>query len=229
MKPLTSNPKGTSRLGFFFTFEDQLKQRAARHSTSYGFRERAVAGLGAGALGSFIGNPTEVALIRMQSDGLQPSSQRANYKSVFDALARITRNEGILALWSGCLPTVIRAMSTNFGQLAFFSEAKHQMALHTRASEQMRSVVASGVAGLAASVFSLPFDFLKTRLQRQSNHNTSVGGSQQYKGMWDCARKVVREEGVLRFYRGFGTYCARIAPHSVITLIIADKIAASFR
>ena len=98
------------------------------------------------------------------------------------------------------------------------------MALHTGASEQMRSVVASGVAGLAASFFSLPFDFLKTRLQRQSK-----GSGQQYKGMWDCAKTVVKEEGFLRFYRGFGTYCARIAPHSVITLIIADKIAAKFR
>ena len=99
------------------------------------------------------------------------------------------------------------------------------MALHTSASEQMRSVVASGVAGLAASFFSLPFDFLKTRLRRQSKSQ----GPARYKGMWDCARKVVREEGILRFYRGFGTYCARIAPHSVITLIIADKIAASLR
>jgi len=29
-------------------------------------------------------------------------------------------NEGVFALWNGCTPTVIRAMSLNFGQLAFF-------------------------------------------------------------------------------------------------------------
>jgi solute carrier family 25 oxoglutarate transporter 11 len=46
--------------------------------------------------------------------------------------------------------------------------------------------------------------------------------------MFDCAVKVSREEGVLRFYRGFGTYFARIAPHSFITLIIADNLKAAW-
>lgn len=39
-----------------------------------------------------IGNPTELVLIRMQSDGLKPKEQRASYRSAFDALARITRS-----------------------------------------------------------------------------------------------------------------------------------------
>jgi hypothetical protein len=52
---------------------------------------------------------------------------RANYKGVFDALLRISRNEGITALWAGCTPTVVRAMALNFGQLAFFSEAKTRL------------------------------------------------------------------------------------------------------
>jgi len=70
------------------------------------------------------GNPADLALIRMQSDGLKPLAERANYKSVFDALGRIARTEGVAALWSGAAPTVVRAMALNFGQLAFFSEAK---------------------------------------------------------------------------------------------------------
>lgn len=70
------------------------------------------------------GNPADLALIRMQSDGLKPLSERANYKGVFDALSRIARTEGVGALWSGAAPTVVRAMALNFGQLAFFSEAK---------------------------------------------------------------------------------------------------------
>jgi len=70
------------------------------------------------------GNPADLALIRMQSDGLKPLAERANYKGVFDALGRIARQEGVGALWSGAAPTVVRAMALNFGQLAFFSEAK---------------------------------------------------------------------------------------------------------
>jgi solute carrier family 25 oxoglutarate transporter 11 len=49
-------------------------------------------------------------------------------------------------------------------------------------------------------------------------------GGSTYAGVFDCAVKVVKTEGVLRFYRGFGTYFLRIAPHTVITLIVADNL-----
>ena len=212
---------GTSRLGFFFTFENLLKERASQKGTNYGFSQRALAGLAAGGLGAAIGNPAEVCLIRMQSDGLKPISQRANYRSVFDALARITRSEGVRGLWAGSYPTIIRAMSTNFGQLAFFSEAKHQLQLRTGLSTQNRTIAASAIAGFFAAFFSLPFDFVKTRLQRQTK---GKDGKMPYKGMMDVFVKVAKKEGLLRFYRGFGTYFMRIAPHSVITLIVADNI-----
>ena len=211
---------GTARLGFFFIFEDALKSRAEKNGTKYGFKQRALAGLGAGGLGAMIGNPTEVALIRMQSDGLRPKGQRANYRSAFDALARITKNEGIFALWNGAYPTVIRAMSTNFGQLAFFSEAKHQLQNRTNLSVQTRTMAASAIAGFFAAFFSLPFDFMKTRLQKQTR---APDGSLPYKGMFDCFVKVARNEGLLRFYRGFGMYFLKMAPHSSVTLILSPN------
>ena len=145
----------------------------------------------------------------MQSDGLKPKDQRANYRSVFDALSRIAKSEGIFAWWSGASPTIIRAMSTNFGQLAFFSETKHQLEKHTGLSSKSRTVAASAIAGFFAAFFSLPFDMVKTRLQRGA-----ADGALKYKGFLDCAIKVARDEGPLRFYRGFGTYFLRIAPHS---------------
>ena len=114
----------TARLGIFDTFMSSLSSRAATTGSTIGFKERAGAGLAAGGLAAMIGNPADLALIRMQSDGLKAMGERANYKSVFDALSRISGQEGIGALWAGAAPTVARAMALNFGQLAFFSEAK---------------------------------------------------------------------------------------------------------
>ncbi|OAL34952.1 hypothetical protein AYO20_05667 [Fonsecaea nubica] len=208
---------GTSRLGLFFTFEDALKTRAKERGRQMTFIERAGAGIAAGALGSFIGNPTEVALIRMQSDGMRPMDQRQNYRSVFDTLHRIVKNEGVLALWTGARATVVRAMCTNFGQLAFFSETKNQLEKFSSIPEQARVVTASTVAGFFASFFSMPLDFVKTRLQRQS---TNLQGRPTYAGVSDCFRQVLQQEGPLRFYRGFGTYFARMAPHSYVTPVL---------
>ena len=201
----------TARLGFFDTFMGLAKSRAEAQGTIPGFAERAAAGLSAGGLAAMIGNPADLALIRMQSDGLKPKAERANYRSVLDALMRISKGEGITSLWAGCVPTVLRAMALNFGQLAFFSEAKSQLKTRTKWSPQVQTLTASAVAGFFASFFSLPFDFVKTRLQKQTRN---ADGTFPYRGVLHCAQKVIKEEGWLRFYRGFTTYYVRIAPHA---------------
>jgi len=202
----------TARLGFFDTFQNMLQARAEQNGTNIGFLERGAAGLTAGGLAAMVGNPADLALIRMQSDGLKPKEARANYRSVFDALTRIAKAEGITALWAGAYPTVIRAMALNFGQLTFFAESKAQLKTHApQLSESANRFGASAIAGFFASFFSLPFDFVKTRLQKQQK---GPDGKLPYAGFFDCAKKVVRDEGWLRFYRGFGTYYVRIAPHA---------------
>ena len=201
----------TARLGFFDTFMNNLKSRAAAQNREVGFTERAGSGLAAGGLAAMVGNPADLALIRMQSDGLKPPAQRAHYRSVIDALTRIAKAEGIGALWAGAYPTVVRAMALNFGQLAFFSEAKTQLKQRTQLAPQTQTLTASAIAGFFASFFSLPFDFVKTRLQKQSR---GPDGKLPYTSMTDCFRKVAQDEGLLRFYRGFGTYYVRIAPHA---------------
>lgn len=202
----------TARMGFFETFMKSLNQNADSSNRKVTFYERAGAGLAAGGIAAMIGNPADLSLIRMQSDGLKPPEKRANYKSVIDALARITKAEGVTALWAGALPTVVRAMALNVGQLAFFAESKSQLQTHTSLSIRNQTFAASAIAGFFASFLSLPFDFIKTRLQKQQKDPKT--GQLPYRGVVDCARKVIRDEGWLRFYRGFGTYYVRIAPHA---------------
>ncbi|KAF8459806.1 mitochondrial carrier domain-containing protein [Kalaharituber pfeilii] len=204
----------TARMGFFGTFMNHFNTKAKSENRAVTFGERAVASLSAGGLGAILGNPADLALIRMQSDGLRPVAQRANYTSVLNALTRISKSEGVPALWNGSLPTVTRAMALNFGQLAFFSEAKAQLKrFDGTLSAGTQAFAASAIAGFFASFFSLPMDFVKTRLQRQGK-----GADKRYNGVLDCVRKVIKEEGIGRFYRGFGTYYVRIAPHAMLTV-----------
>jgi hypothetical protein len=217
----------TARMGFFGTFMNKIGTKAKAENRAVSFGERTIAALSAGGLGAILGNPADLALIRMQSDGMRPLAERKNYTSVLNALKRISAEEGIKSLWNGCLPTVARAMALNFGQLAFYSESKARLAHYDfekvlgsgKNAEVGRGVAASAVAGFFASFFSLPFDFVKTRLQKQTK---GPDGKLPYKGSIDCALKVAREEGLLRFYRGFGTYYVRIAPHAMLTVLFAD-------
>lgn len=88
------------------------------------FAVKAALGMLAGGCGAFVGTPAEVALVRMTADGKLPEAERRNYKSVVDALTRISKQEGVLQLWRGAIPTMGRSMVVNGVQLASYSQAK---------------------------------------------------------------------------------------------------------
>jgi solute carrier family 25 protein 34/35 len=44
-----------------------------------------------------------------------------------------------------------------------------------------------------------------------------------YTGVFDCLRKTVGTEGVLAIYKGFLPHLARILPHTILTLSLAEQ------
>jgi len=63
----------------------------------------------------------------MQADNQLPLEERRNYKNVFDAFVKITKQEGFLALWTGITPTIVRAMVLNLAMLASYDEVKEKL------------------------------------------------------------------------------------------------------
>ena len=116
------------RLGIYKALEDRVRHHENRNLS---FGEKIQYSLFSGAIGSVIANPTDVALIRFQSDNSLPAAERRNYNNVVDALTRIGKEEGIRGLWTGAIPTVIRAMSINSSQLVSYNEAKEYLLKYT--------------------------------------------------------------------------------------------------
>ena len=130
--------------------------------------QKAYASLIAGAIGSFIGNPCDLALVRMQADSTLPPAERRNYKHVFDAFARIVREEGIRACWNGATPTMARAISLNVAMLVTYEESKERITKYMGpgANQRLIQFGSSMLSAVATSIASLPFDNLKTKLQK---------------------------------------------------------------
>lgn len=207
-----------ARLGLFDKFQTALKQPGEK---SLGFAKNAAAALSAGGLAALVGNPADLALIRMQSDSMLPAAERAGYSNVFAALGLIVKKEGPMGLMAGAAPTCTRAMALNFGMLAFNASGKDMLSSAGVTGVPL-VLGASAIAGFFASFFSLPFDFVKTQMQKQKPD--PVTGELQFKSALDCAAKIMAEGGPLRFYAGFPTFYVRIAPHAMITLIAQDAI-----
>jgi len=206
-----------ARLGLFDQFTGAMK----KPGKSLSFGENAVCALGAGGLAALIGNPADLALIRMQADSMKPVAERAGYSNVFTAMSLIVKHDGPAGLMAGWLPTSTRAMALNFGMLAFNASSKDLLKSQGVSGAPL-TFGASAIAGFFASFFSLPFDFVKTQMQKQKPD--PVTGELQFKSALDCAMKTMKEGGPLRFYAGFPTFYVRIAPHAMITLIAQDNI-----
>ncbi|KAI6196535.1 hypothetical protein M3Y94_01121000 [Aphelenchoides besseyi] len=211
----------TTRLGIYtWLFE---KFSSADQAPSFAIK--CALGMTAGAVGSFIGTPCEVALIRMTGDGRLPVEQRRNYKNVFNAIGRIYSEEGLFALWRGCVPTIGRAMVVNAAQLATYSQAK-QAILSTKYIEDgiLCHFCASMVSGLATTIASMPVDIAKTRIQNMR----IIDGKPEYTGMLDVLGRVVKTEGVFSLWKGFTPYFLRLGPHTVLTFIILEQMNAMY-
>ena len=204
----------TARLGVFRYASDVMKQP----NEPLPYYKKAIAGLLAGAVGAFVGTPADLSLIRMQADATLPPEQRRNYKGVFGAFTSIVKADGITGLWRGSLPTITRAMALNLGMLATFDQAKEYFS-GAIGPGWGANLAASALSGFGAAFFSLPFDFVKTRIQKMK---PDAQGNVPYKGSVDCAMKVFAKEGPTAFYAGFPTYYTRIAPHAMLVLLLVE-------
>ncbi|KAJ1638266.1 mitochondrial carrier domain-containing protein [Pavlovales sp. CCMP2436] len=212
----------TARLGAYRSFVDLMTPASGQVTPLW---QKAVAGLSAGAIGAVVGNPAELAIIRMQSDKTLPEAQRRNYKGIIDALTRVVRSEGVLALWTGSAPTIVRAMALNCGALASYDQSKEMIDEFVGQKNSRTGIAgASMLSGVIGAVFSLPFDFVKTQIQRMKPD--PVTGLMPYKGAMDCFSRTLAEHGPLRFYAGLATYTTRIAPMITLTWILIEQISA---
>ncbi|KAF5740160.1 hypothetical protein HS088_TW11G00226 [Tripterygium wilfordii] len=209
----------TTRMGLY----DVLKQKwTDKDSKNMPLPRKIVAGLISGAIGAAVGNPADVAMVRMQADGRLPVAQRRNYSSVIDAITRMSKQEGITSLWRGSALTVNRAMIVTASQLATYDQVKEAILEKGVMADGLGThVTASFVAGFVASVASNPVDVIKTRVM---NMKVEPGQAPPYNGALDCAMKTVKAEGLTALYKGFIPTISRQGPFTVVLFVTLEQV-----
>lgn len=201
---------GTGRLGCFNAMFDWHKANRGVPN----FPTKIVMGMIAGAFGAWIGTPAEVALIRMTADGRLPPEKKRNYKNVFNALTRITREEGISTLWRGAGATVSRAMVVNGAQLGSYSQAR-EMLLPFMYDGLPLHAASAMIAGFITTVASLPVDIVKTRVQNAADKST---------GQLQVLRSVIKNEGFMTLWSGLMPTYAKIGPMTILIFVFLEQL-----
>uniref|UniRef100_A0A1D1ZCP3 Putative mitochondrial 2-oxoglutarate/malate carrier protein n=1 Tax=Anthurium amnicola TaxID=1678845 RepID=A0A1D1ZCP3_9ARAE len=219
----------TTRMGLYDVLKTRWSSSSSPNSGAGAaaaplpLHRKIAAGLIAGGVGAAVGNPADVAMVRMQADGRLPVGQRRNYRGVGDAISRMARSEGVGSLWRGSSLTVNRAMIVTASQLATYDQVKEGIVESGAMGDGLGThVAASFAAGLVAAVASNPVDVVKTRVMNMRVEG--VGAVAPYKGAVDCAVKTVRAEGVMALYKGFVPTVSRQGPFTVVLFVTLEQV-----
>ena len=160
----------------------------------------ALAGLINGALAYGVSAPVWLMKVRYQAD------------------AQLRRGvlwpAALTGWWLGSSALITRGALLSAGHLTGYDSTK-QLATKRGwlADSPLLHVMAATVGALCASTLSAPADILQTKLQ------TGAGAG----GLVSCAASVLREHGVLGFFRGWTANVARLVPTFIIGSTIYEQ------
>jgi solute carrier family 25 (mitochondrial oxoglutarate transporter), member 11 len=216
-------------IGTKFGAYDLLKASARKYNgaslkedESLPFYQFVGCGIGAGAMGAVVGNPADLAMVRMQADGRLPIEMRRNYRNCIHAMFRVAKDEGVFALWRGSGPTVNRAMIVTASQMAVYDKSKNTIleVVPSLGNGLVTQTMASFVAGVVAALTSNPIDLAKSRLMSMKVDEKT--GKMPYTGTFDCLLKTCRTEGVTALYKGLVPTTARQVPLNVVRFVSVE-------
>mmetsp|Transcript_19596 Transcript_19596/g.44566 ORF Transcript_19596/g.44566 Transcript_19596/m.44566 type:complete len:304 (-) Transcript_19596:265-1176(-) len=217
---------GSCRIGIYAYLLEQAQMSNGNEAIP--FSSKLLMGMCSGGIGSFIGTPSELALVRMSADSKLPEKERRNYTGIGNFLQRTASEEGIAGLWTGAKVTVIRAMLLSACVLGIGSEIKQYLTktgVFGKDGKMFHGVpllfVATLVSSFCANIVSNPVDVVKSRMQNQAKGTKE---SVKYNGMIDCFFQILKDEGILKLWAGFVPAFVKLAPYTIISLILTEKI-----
>lgn len=152
--------QGTYSTTRFIVYE-WIKERLLQNSTSKKLtmtQSVMIAGLG-GGLGTIFGQPADLVSVRMQNDLHLPLNERRNYSNCFEAIYRIGRTEGFLALYTGFQMSTLRGVLVTIGQLAFYDQFKTALLTTDYFQDNIYThMTASILAGFMTTGITMPPD-----------------------------------------------------------------------
>ncbi|ONH90225.1 hypothetical protein PRUPE_8G041700 [Prunus persica] len=147
------------------------------------------AGAIAGAASSVVRVPTEVVKQRMQT---------AQFSSAPDAVRLILAKEGFKGLYAGYGSFLLRDLPFDAVQFCIYEQLRIGFKLAARRDLNDPEVAMIGAfAGAVTGAITTPLDVIKTRLMVQGSEN-------QYRGIYDCVRTIMRDEGSPALWKGIG-------------------------
>lgn len=215
------------RLGFYDPIRTSLNSLVLTRSLSNASSEEAkqyqslpiniASGASSGVLGAMAGSPFFLVKTRLQSfSPFLPVGTQHQYRNAADGFKQIYAAEGTKGLYRGVLPAMVRTAFGSSVQLPTYFLAKRRLIDWFGMSDGAPlHLMSSTCSGFVVCVFMHPPDTVMARMYNQTGN--------LYKGAFDCLTSTIRTEGLMAVYKGFFAHLARILPHTILTLTLAEQ------
>ncbi|KAK0246212.1 mitochondrial carrier domain-containing protein [Armillaria nabsnona] len=218
-----------SRLGFYEPFRHAINDFIGRAPNEQIPITSVIAGATSGAVGASLGNPLFLIKARMQAySPALPVGAQHYYKSSFDALSTIYRQEKFRGLVRGIDAAILRTSMGSSVQLPSYNFTKNQLVKHGILPDNSTwtFLASSTVSGMCVCMAMQPADTALTRMYNQPTKRNEAGKvvGVLYRNPIDCLWKTFKTEGVRGWYKGTTAHFLRIAPHTIVTLTANDLI-----
>ncbi|XP_036408412.1 calcium-binding mitochondrial carrier protein SCaMC-3b isoform X2 [Megalops cyprinoides] len=197
-------------IGEHLTVPDEFSERERRSGVVW---RQLVAGAMAGAVSRTGTAPLDRLKVFLQVHGSR--NPRIN---LWTSVRRMVQEGGIQSLWRGNGINVLKIAPESAIKFMAYEQIKRLMRgdnenVSLRVQERF---LAGSLAGATAQTIIYPMEVLKTRL--------TLRKTGQYSGMADCAKKILCNEGVLAFYRGYVPNTLGIIPYAGIDLAVYETL-----
>lgn len=133
------------------------KESDINHNPNHDFIPKVLAAMITGMIGATIANPIDVIKIRLMNNPTM-------YSSTLSAFHTILQTEGVVGLYKGFAPSVLRGSFISAGELATYDHSKTILKSYGKFEEgSSLHICSSLITGLVATTVAAPFDTLKTR------------------------------------------------------------------
>ncbi|NXY83436.1 TPC protein, partial [Alcedo cyanopectus] len=130
------------------------------------------------------------------------------YHNLRHAVVMMYQTEGPRAFYRGLSPTIVAIFPYAGLQFSFYNVLQQFSEWVIPAEEKrggnVKSLVCGSCAGIISKTLTYPFDVFKKRLQVGGfeQARATFGQVRMYRGLLDCIRQIMREEGLGGFFKG---------------------------
>uniref|UniRef100_A0A8D3CPZ7 EF-hand domain-containing protein n=1 Tax=Scophthalmus maximus TaxID=52904 RepID=A0A8D3CPZ7_SCOMX len=171
--------------------------------------------LSAGAMAGAVSRTGTAPLDRMKVF-MQVHSSKSNKISLVGGFKQMLKEGGVASLWRGNGVNVLKIAPETAIKFTAYEQYKKMLSSEPGKIRTHERFMAGSLAGATAQTAIYPMEVMKTRL--------TLGKTGQYSGMLDCAKKILKKEGVKAFYKGYIPNILGIIPYAGIDLAIYESL-----